>query len=252
MRDNSDLSWERLGKENPYFGVLSNEKYRLDQLTREARQEFFRSGEQHIDRVLATVRRLIGPDLPRRSALDFGCGVGRLVMPLARHFETVTGVDVAPSMLDEARQNCLERHVANAVFLGSDDALAQVTGGFDFIHSFLVFQHIPVARGEAILRQLLRRLNPGGVLAIHFPFRRQVSRFRKWTNALRVRFVPFAMLVNAVRGQPLREPLVQMNSYDIERMLILLLEHGLADLHLELMDEGGHFQALVFARRPVA
>ncbi len=41
---------------------------------------------------------------PKRRALDFGCGVGRLTQALARHFNIVDGVDIAPSMIELANQ----------------------------------------------------------------------------------------------------------------------------------------------------
>jgi len=39
-----------------------------------------------------------------RSVLDAGCGTGRCAIELARHGIDVVGVDVSPSMIDEARR----------------------------------------------------------------------------------------------------------------------------------------------------
>ncbi|WP_245574123.1 class I SAM-dependent methyltransferase [Amycolatopsis nigrescens] len=66
-------------------------------------------------RVTALTRRLVGDYLgvvaaelgqPVRSALEIGCGVGRLTPTLARHAGQVTAVDMTPRMLDEARASC--------------------------------------------------------------------------------------------------------------------------------------------------
>ena len=39
------------------------------------------------------------------DALDFGCGVGRLVLPLARRYRTVVGIDISDAYIAEAVRN---------------------------------------------------------------------------------------------------------------------------------------------------
>ena len=57
--------------------------------------------------------RLWEPDFERRAALDYGCGVGRLTLPLAERCEHVYGVDVSPSMLREAARNAARMGLPN-------------------------------------------------------------------------------------------------------------------------------------------
>ena len=45
------------------------------------------------------------------------------------------------------------------------DTLAPAS--FDLIHSYLVFQHIAVSRGELILRKLISLIAKGGMGTIH-------------------------------------------------------------------------------------
>ena len=162
----TDGEWEKWGRDDPYFGVLTDGKFRMVNLTDANRAEFFRSGSEYIDGVLRTVRSHIDPAFRIRRALDFGCGVGRLVIPLSKVAEHVTGLDVSDSMLAEARRNC-EAHGARGVqFLKSDDGLSALEGKFDFIHSSLVFQHIPVRRGERIFRNFLGHLERIDVLQV--------------------------------------------------------------------------------------
>ena len=60
-------------------------------------EAFFQTGTLFIDEVMDVIDGL-EIDLRRRSALDFGCGVGRLTQPLAEHFDHVVGVDIANSL----------------------------------------------------------------------------------------------------------------------------------------------------------
>jgi 2-polyprenyl-3-methyl-5-hydroxy-6-metoxy-1,4-benzoquinol methylase len=101
---NTDKDWEKYGKEDAYYGVLSDEKFRKSQLTEDLKQEFFHSGETYIADILAKIRQRFQSDWTIGKAVDFGCGVGRLVIPLAKHAQEVTGIDVSESMLAEARK----------------------------------------------------------------------------------------------------------------------------------------------------
>jgi SAM-dependent methyltransferase len=249
LRDKSDISWEKWGKQNPYFGVLTDDKFRAENITEELRSELLETGRVHVQRVLSMASSQFGT-LARSSALDFGCGVARLVIPFAREFEQVTGVDVSVGMLETARRNCDERDLSNVDFVLSDDRLSRVTRNYDFIHAYLVFQHIPVRRGQTIIRELLKHLSDGGVLAIHFPLRCNDSFSRKCTHFLRRNFSPFSVLANVIRARRWDEPFIQMNCYDVHSVVTLIAGCGIKDIFLEVVDAGGFLSAFVFAKKP--
>lgn len=249
FRDKSDVSWQKWGEQNPYFGVLTDEKFRCKNITEQSKGELLETGRVHVERVLSIADRQFGT-LTRKSVLDFGCGVGRLVIPFAVEFEHVTAVDVSVGMLETAKQNCNERGISNVDFVHSDDRLSLLTRDFDFIHSYLVFQHIPVDRGEAIIAELLKHLNDDGVLAIHFPIRCNDSLIRKCTHFLRRNFSPFSVLANILRRRHWNEPFIQMNCYDVNNVLTLIIGNGMKDVFLEVVDAGGFVSAFVFARKP--
>src|SRR4051812_38611679 len=102
----TDHAWKQWGEKDPYFGVLTADKFRRHNLTAEAKAEFLDSGRGHVEYVLAMLRKHIDPAFAPRRVLDFGCGVGRLVIPFAREADEVVGVDVSEGMLAEARRNC--------------------------------------------------------------------------------------------------------------------------------------------------
>ena len=97
MERDTDRDWEQIGRTKPYHGVLANPQF-LNPGPEDLR-DFFTSGERDIRRVLASLRKAFGPFEPK-SALDFGCGVGRLLIPLARECGHAFGVDVSEPMLD--------------------------------------------------------------------------------------------------------------------------------------------------------
>jgi tRNA/tmRNA/rRNA uracil-C5-methylase (TrmA/RlmC/RlmD family) len=83
----TDKAWEKLGKRDPYFGVLADEKFSMNKIL-ENRDEFFQTGRQTIAHIIKRYEAHFG-SLPRGRALDHGCGVGRLALPLTQEFEDV-------------------------------------------------------------------------------------------------------------------------------------------------------------------
>src|SRR5690348_7043245 len=102
---NSDHTWQYWGHHDPYFGVLTDPSFGRARLDEDARTRFFASGKDYVDFALTTVKQRLDPQFRPSRALDFGCGVGRLTIPLARICDSVVGVDVAEGMLAEARAN---------------------------------------------------------------------------------------------------------------------------------------------------
>jgi SAM-dependent methyltransferase len=224
---NTDGTWEYYGRTNPYFGVLTHAEFSGD-LSDEARARFFDTGRQYIDLIFSNIRDHLDPAFAPRRALDFGCGVGRLALPIARLCESVVGVDVSESMLEHARSNARALGIENALFVKGDDDLGLVTGTFDFLNSFIVFQHIPPPRGEAIVRKMISLLNEGGVGALQFTYAYE-SRTSFARRALVQAYTKMPLVWNVrnlMKGRPFGEPMMQMNEYNLNRLFRILQESG--------------------------
>ena len=235
---NTDRAWKKLGEIDPYFSVLAHPHFRAAAAEGEIRREFFLSGDEHVELVFAIIRESLDPEFAPRRALDFGCGVGRVTIPLARRVTQVVGVDVSDSMLDEANKNCDEAGVRNVTLLKSDDGLENLSGDFDFLHSFIVFQHIPARRGANILRAMLRRLSVNGIGALHFTYAIHAPGWRRLLRELRATFPLVNGLANLVKGDSLRRPYIEMHSYNVNRLLLHLQEQGCHRVHLRFSDHG--------------
>ncbi|HZT77787.1 MAG TPA: class I SAM-dependent methyltransferase [Vicinamibacterales bacterium] len=157
--------WHRLGSRNPFGVILTGPDLQPGQWDADA---FFRTGVQDVAYVCAQLAQL-APDLPRRRALDFGCGVGRITRALAAHFDAVTGVDVAASMIAGARR--LNASIPNCTFRVNRAGRLRLFGdaAFDFVYSRLVLQHIPPRAAARYIAELVRVLAPGGVLMFQIP-----------------------------------------------------------------------------------
>jgi len=118
-------------------------------------------------------------------ALEIGCGPGRLLRPMSRHFVEIHGVDVSDEMIALAKEKL--RDVPNAHPHATDGAsLRQFADEyFDFVYSYAVFQHIP-SRDVVFeyLRETHRVLKPGGLARLHFNgLPRMNDQFDTWSGA---------------------------------------------------------------------
>ena len=246
---NPDKEWEKFGKYDPYYGVMTCDKFRKENLTEEHLNEFFQSGRDHVEYILETIRESISPGFSPSRALDFGCGVGRCVIPLAGVCPVVAGVDVSDAIMEEARINCARQSLTNVEFYKSDDDLSSVPGKYDLIHSTFTIQHIPRERGEKIFKRLVELLSDDGVGVVDFLVHRDGSPIAKTIGLLRKKVPLFNNLANIVHGKPFFEPLMEKNVYDLNRIIIMLHETGCGNLHIQSFRNGKHLEVLLFFRK---
>lgn len=248
LGDVSDRSWESHGRHQAYYGVLSIDKFRTENLSESVISEFMASGVDHVARILSAAEQSFGP-VARGRALDFGCGVGRLLLPLARQFDHATGIDISDSMLAETQRNAERAGQRNIALLHAPGEIDPAGPGFDFIHSVIVFQHIPVARGEEIIAALLQRLAPGGVAALHINLKTHQTWWRRAGSALRKRITPLNIVANWVNHRPWNEPMMQMNEYSLDRILALVSRLGFKRLSIQPDGDAKATQAFFFVRK---
>jgi len=241
VRHRTDADWETLGSLDPYWAVLTDETFRgLTHSDSEKVSAFLGSGQQHVATLWDAVESQFGPFTPDR-ALDFGCGVGRVTIPLASRCREVVGVDVADSMLAHARELCGRLNVTNARFLKIQDTLAGLDGRFDFVHSYIVFQHIPQRRGLRLLREVVDHLNENGVGAIH------VMYYHPGMGVLPIRLMKHTWRMLKRPFSPL--PQMQMNAYSLSAVFRVVQDCGIRQIHVLPTDHGGCLGAMLLFRR---
>jgi SAM-dependent methyltransferase len=107
-----------------------------------------------------------GLDLAGVQLLDIGCGTGGPAQVLARdHGAKVTGIDVEPQLIERARRLAGEARLGEGVMfrLVEPGPLPFSDAGFDAVFSKDALLHIPDK--QALYREVLRVLKPGGVFA---------------------------------------------------------------------------------------
>ena len=210
--------WDELGERDPYYAVVTHDEFRRSNIDDDAKAEFFRMGREHLEEIWPEFEKAAGGPLKPGSAIDYGCGVGRVLLALSERCEVVTGVDISRSMLDEARRNASGAERGNISYQTVDDFLTSDGDRYDLVHSFIVLQHVPPTVGCRIISTLTQRLKEGGVGMIHVTYQntapwftrlrfrlyRDVPGVHRLSNALQRRDFPFMPMYEydlpAVRG----------------------------------------------------
>jgi SAM-dependent methyltransferase len=161
VSDRMRRDWNERAREDANFYVAFG---RREQTT----EEFFATGADVVRSLRAELRRLPAcDDIGLRSALEIGCGPGRLMKPMSEYFAEIHGVDVSDEMIARARQNLSGVARAHVHHTTGADLARFKDESFDFVYSYAVFQHIPSREVVfSYLREACRVIRPGGIIRV--------------------------------------------------------------------------------------
>jgi SAM-dependent methyltransferase len=119
------------------------------------------------------VRRILRLTGAGRSSrvLSLGCGIGDTELLLAPHVGHITGIDLSPAAIRQAREDAAMLEIRNAHF----EQATRVEGRFDIAIAIFFLHHLPDAELMALPHRLRRQLTPGGVFYSLDPSRQRLS-----------------------------------------------------------------------------
>src|SRR5581483_6315598 len=178
MRNQMREDWNARAREDAGYYVAFGRRDQSD-------ADFYATATEVINSLESELRRVPPAQRSAWKALEIGCGPGRLMRPMSRHFAEIHGVDVSDEMIALASERL--RDVPNAHPHVTDGAsLSQFADAwFDFVYSYAVFQHVPSRDVIAsYMRETCRVLKNGGLARLQFngmPARD--SSFDTWAGA---------------------------------------------------------------------
>jgi SAM-dependent methyltransferase len=101
---------------------------------------------------------------PGSKVLDVACGTGNLTLPAARLGANVTGVDIAPNLVEQARANAAREGLQAQFDEGDAEALPYDDASFDTVVTMYGAMFAP--RPDVVASELLRVTKPGGRIAM--------------------------------------------------------------------------------------
>jgi trans-aconitate methyltransferase len=232
-----------------YFANTGNPQHRG-----RTAEEVFAQGVDYFRGLEARFAELGVPLIREGIGLDFGCGVGRVLVPMAQHFRRAVGVDVSAQMLEEARRHLSGRGADLRLYDGVDidGSLGELR--YDFLHTARTVQHIPPPEGLRILESLLRRIEPGGAAYVQAPMAAPHTLFHR-LNAIRERSGLLIRLGHAVAGRRTEfkpsDPVHHWYLYSADLLLPLFQRTGMEVRWVDLdPDLKGRQRATWYLHRP--
>lgn len=231
MRDTA-VDWEKLAKENAYWAVLTEDRFR-GELDAAALDAFFASGSENVDGFLRLLSSTF-PDLtsPFETVVDFGCGAGRLLIPMARLSDVAYGVDIAPTMRELASENA-GRIGLSVECVDTPEVLVRRGVQADWVNSYIVLQHIEPRRGYFLINDLLQCVKPGGVATLHIPMFKTSDRADYLNDRVRYfRNDSYYSETVFVDRDTYDHPDIQMFDYDANTILALFHKNEMTDVRI--------------------
>lgn len=221
--------WETFAQQDPMWAILT-EPGKRDRAWNE--EEFFATGVHQIADMLSWMRWVL-PLNKLDRVVDFGCGIGRLTQALADHAGKVTGVDIAPTMIELARA---KNRKTNCEFVCNERSDLSVFGedSIDFVYTSITLQHIPPKFARVYLTEFFRILKPGGAVCFQLPTEARTDRtalhriHRLWLQRAR-----------SVAGSWQGNPVMEMHGHPEPEVRKLCLEHGMSIVALRTNGAGG-------------
>lgn len=228
----------------------SEQTRRVETFDEAERAAAYERGERAFALLAERIERLTGRDLASCRALDYGCGVGRLALPLAQRCRSVHGLDISPEVLSEADRNAKRLGLTNVEWSDAS-RLGELGGSYELAISMYVFQHIPSREGERVFSTILAGLAPGGAGAIQLTLRpgrprAGVPAADEGANGTERRSH------GALRAINWGYPYMLVHSYSLNRIARLLADEGVDEWHVrwhETVGRRSYDTATVFFRK---
>jgi SAM-dependent methyltransferase len=145
-----------------------------------AQQHFAKAAVRELRRHM--VRRILKATGAGRESrvLSLGCGIGDTELLLAPHVATVTGVDLSPAAIRQAREDTRAAGLTNLEFVEGSAGeagfkTAGLDGGFDAVIGIFFLHHLPDPELGRLAQRVRAWLKPGGVFYGLDPSRYRLS-----------------------------------------------------------------------------
>ena len=217
-------NWNKLGEHNAIDAILSGFENKHSENVIE---DFFKTGKQEIQNLMVYLNDL-NIQFPKRKALDFGCGIGRLSQSLTDYFDEVYGVDIADSMIKLANKYNNKGNKCKYILNENNDLQIFEDNMFDFIYTNITLQHMELKYIKKYLKEFLRIINPEGFIVFQLPSEPICKNFSR-----KLKYLLKSILIKQVRDfiykfqlKILKIPRMEMHGIKPDKISIYLQKIG--------------------------
>ena len=160
--------WAQIGQTAPHWSVLTDERF-LPERIAEMEEHFYKTGAHEAGVMRGGLLRngLKPAQLPR--CVEFGCGVGRVTVHLAKLFRRVTACDISAPHLALTKAACAARGLNRVLTHQVTPEAPMPPGACEAWFSCIALQHNPPPVMRHLLGLGLTSLVRGGVAMFQLP-----------------------------------------------------------------------------------
>jgi SAM-dependent methyltransferase len=230
----TDADWTKIGEDEPYWGVLADERFKIKNLGEKELSEFMHTGELFVANLLRIIEHRHDKDFKPKRILDIGCGVGRLLIPFAKKCQQAVGLDIAPKMLELCAKNANNAKLSNIELYASDDKLSLAKPEFDLVNCFIVLQHIQPSRGYCMIKAMLDRASIGGIVSLQVTYAKSKKFFiHEQISSSYYRRVNGILIDTLITDHQNEIGSIQMYDYDLNEVFAIIQQYS--SLHITVM-----------------
>jgi ubiquinone/menaquinone biosynthesis C-methylase UbiE len=152
------LFWDKSAEWNVHRAIYDSKEVR-DERTRD--RAFEESGESDARNLAAFVH-------PEGRVVDLGCGIGRVMRPLAPLCREIVGIDISEKMIQKGREFLANVSNARLVHTTGAEIPSVANGSVDFLFSLICLIHVDKRTAFRYLREIERVLTPSGMVLLQF------------------------------------------------------------------------------------
>jgi len=161
-------TWDNFANKEPYWSIITDNKYKNKNISNLDIQEFYNSGLEDWDDDLYYIYQKYNKN--KHRVLDIGSGLGRISMHAAKVFDHITCVDISQIYLNKLKYIFNNYGIENYNLLHLNKFMNEVHKPYDFIYSILTLQHSPPDIIEYIVDKCCQILKQNGIAILHIPY----------------------------------------------------------------------------------
>jgi ubiquinone/menaquinone biosynthesis C-methylase UbiE len=174
-----EKNWTDFGKHNHMWAICTENK-------NWGKSDFFKTGTNEINDLFdyLSSNKIY---FTKNTAVDFGCGIGRLTQALSEKFRKVIGIDISKPMIDKANQYADQQKLANCNFVlnKNNDLSILESNSMNFIYTYNVLQHMQPSYAKKYIEEFLRIINSDGVICFQLPSKLRISKIQSFDVKIR-------------------------------------------------------------------
>jgi SAM-dependent methyltransferase len=170
LKDRIRTAWSHLGAVRPHYSVLTNKQFLPESIDEEAIERFYASGLAEALTIESILSRHGFADPESKVCVEYGCGLGRVTLALAKMFKSVQAYDISANHLELAGRRAADAKIGNIVFhLCCADRVIENLKACDFFYSRIVLQHNPPPVIRELIVAALNSLRERGIAIFQVP-----------------------------------------------------------------------------------